>query len=105
MTNDDRSRAESESLRARLSGLMEAILRISEDLDLDVVLQQIADSARSLTAARYGAIATLEDSGDLQDIVISGLSPEEQHAMTSMGPPGRGHVRIPERSVRAARDL
>ena len=86
--NDDRSRAESESLRARLSGLIEAILRISEDLDLDVLLQQIAESARSLTAARYGAIATLDDSGDLQDMVISGLSPEEQHAMTSKDPQG-----------------
>ena len=86
MKNDDRFRAEGDSLRARLSGLIEAILRISEDLDLDVVLQQIADSARSLTGARYGAIATLDDSGDLQDVVISGLSPEEEHALASQYP-------------------
>ena len=88
MKNDDRPREEIDSWRARLSGLIEAILRISEDLDLDVVLQRIADSARSLTGARYGAIATLDDSGDLQDLVISGLSPEEQHAMTSKDPQG-----------------
>ena len=70
-------------MRARLSGLVEAILRISEDLDVDVVLQEIADSARSLTGARYGAIATLDDSGEVQDVVISGLSREEEHAMAS----------------------
>lgn len=32
-------------LRGRLSGLTDAILRISEDLDLDVVLQEVVDSA------------------------------------------------------------
>ena len=38
----DRLRAEIETLRVRLSNLTEAILRISEDLDLDTVLQEVA---------------------------------------------------------------
>ena len=79
-------------MRARLSGLIEAILRISEDLDLDVVLQQIADSARSLTGAHYGAITTLDDSGELQDLVTSGMSPEEHRSMLS-NPHGRSVFR------------
>ena len=41
----DRLSAENAMLRSRLSGLTEAILRISEDLDLDTVLQAVADSA------------------------------------------------------------
>ena len=84
MSEDDRLRAENEALRARLSGLTEAILRISDDLDLDVVLQEIADSARSLTDARYGAITTLDESGELQDLLISGMTPEEKQALLEL---------------------
>ena len=36
------------------------------------------ESARTLTRARYGAIATIADSGQLQDSFISGLTPEEK---------------------------
>lgn len=70
-------RAENETLRTRLSTLTDAILRISEDLELDVVLQEVVDSARSLTGARYSAIITVDDAGKLQDLLISGLTPEE----------------------------
>jgi len=68
-------------LRARMSGLTDAILRISEDLDVDVVLREVVDSARALTGARYGAIATLDDAGELQDLLLSGTSPEQEHAI------------------------
>ena len=74
----DRLRAENEVLRARLSGLTEAILRISEDLDLDTVLQEVADSARMLTGARYAAITTVDNAGGLQDLLFSGVSEEEK---------------------------
>ena len=84
MSGDDRLRAENEALRARLSGLTEAILRISEDLDLDLVLQEIVDSARSLTDARYGAITTLDESGELQDLLISGMTSEEKQALLEL---------------------
>ena len=68
-------------LRARMLGLTDAILRISEDLDVDVVLQEVVDTARELTGARYGAIATLDDAGGLQDLVLSGLSGEQQQVV------------------------
>ena len=80
--------AENNTLRERLSALIDAILRISEDLDLDVVLQQIADSARSLTDARYSAIATVDNAGNLQDLLISGATAEEQQEVSSF-PHGR----------------
>ena len=61
--------------------MTEAILRISEDLDLDTVLQEVVDNARSLTGARYSAIFTLDDSGEFQDLLISGVSPEEKQLL------------------------
>ena len=63
--------------------LAEAVLRINEDLDLEVVLQGVVDGARSLTDARYGAITTLDDAGNLQDLVFSGLAPEDRQEMVA----------------------
>ena len=51
-----------ETLHGRLSMLNRAALRINENLELERVLQEMADSARALTDARYGAIAILKDS-------------------------------------------
>ena len=65
-------------LRSRLSGLTEATLRISEDLDLDAVLQEVVDGARILTGTRYGAITTVNEAGELQDVLFSGLSPADE---------------------------
>ena len=77
-----------ESLEARLSELVAAILRISEDLDVDMVLQEVVDGARSLTGARYGAITTLDDDGDFQSLLVSGLTADEQTELLSF-PRGR----------------
>ena len=48
----DSLKREIETLRNRLSGLSEAGVRITEDLDLDTVLQEVVDAARSLTRPR-----------------------------------------------------
>lgn len=77
VSDGERLRAENETLRARLSSLTDAILRISEDLDLDTVLQEVTDGARSLTEARYTALTTYDESGDMRDLLISGLGAEE----------------------------
>ena len=77
LNEGDRLRAENETLRARISGLTEAILRISEDLDLDTVLQEVADGARSLTGARYAALITHDEEGEPQDVLISGLTDQQ----------------------------
>ena len=55
----------------------EASLHINESLDLDTVLQEILDSARSLTDARYGVLITPDDSGQVDDFLASGLTPDE----------------------------
>ena len=63
--------------RERLSELVAAVLRISASLDVDAVLREVVDSARALTGARYGLIATIDDAGRPQEFVTSGMTPEE----------------------------
>ncbi len=80
---DERDR-EIASLRDRLSRLSQASLRITEDLDYNAVLQGVLDSARSLTGARYGVIATFDDAGQVQDYLSSGLIPQEEESLWAM---------------------
>ena len=44
---------------------------------MTAVLQEVVDSARALTGARYGVIATVDDSGRVRDFVTSGFTPDE----------------------------
>ncbi len=66
---------------ARISRLSAAILRISQSLDLATVLEEAAESARALTGARSGVITTIDERGEVQDLVTSGLPPEECRKM------------------------
>ena len=68
---------ENEGLRERLALLTQASLRINESLDFDTVLQEVLDSARSLTGARYGAITLFDDSGSLINLLFSGVTEQE----------------------------
>ena len=81
MTSSDALRRENEALRDRISRLHEAILRISGSLDLNTVLQQVVDSARALTGARYSVITTIDESKDVRDFVSSGFTPEENRRL------------------------
>lgn len=68
----------------RLIELSEAILRINENLDFCSVLEEVAHSARVLTGARYGGITVLDDSGQLEEFVTSGLTPEEHKTLAEL---------------------
>ena len=72
------------ALRERLSRLSEASLHITEDLDLDAVLQGVLDGARSLTGARMGGVTILDDSGHLQDFITSGLTDEDHQRFVNL---------------------
>ena len=80
---DDQAREIAE-LRDRLSRLSRASLRINESIDFDTVLQGVLDSACSLTGARYGVITLLDESGQVQDFVTSGLTQEEHRRFTDL---------------------
>ena len=69
------------ALRARISALSAASLRISASLDLDTVLREIVETAQSLTGARYGSSATIDEAGAPQDFVTSGITEAEHRAM------------------------
>ena len=81
MDNPDELRQENAALRERISKLGAAILRISASLDLDTVLREIVDSARALTGARYGMIATVDEAGGIEEFIAPGLTPEERRHM------------------------
>ena len=80
---------EIEALRSRFSKLSEASRRVSENLDINIVLQEVIDNARYLTGARYGALLTYEPSGAIQDFITSGLSAEEIEGLKTL-PQGLG---------------
>ena len=72
------------ALEERLTRLSEASLSINDGLDLDVVLQRVLDSARSLTGARFGLMTTLDESGKIEDLLASGMTTEEAQALWQM---------------------
>jgi len=74
-------RRQNEALRERVARLSDAVLRISASLDLDTVLQEVVDSARTLTGARVGVIVTVDDAGRVEEFVTSGFTPDEKDEM------------------------
>ncbi len=87
--NSDELLRENAALRERLTRLSEASRRINESLDFDTVLQDVVDSARGLTASRYGAITVLGETGQKPDFIVSGLTREEHQGLWEM-PQGLG---------------
>ena len=83
--------AEVEKSRTRLARLSEVSRRITESWDLDTVLQEVVDGARSLTTARYGALGTFDDSGHVRQFITSGITPEQRHLLGSL-PSGLGII-------------
>ena len=75
-TRDDAAREGEATLTA-------AILRIGASLDLDTVLREVVESARALTGAAYGVIATADEAGQPRDFVTSGMTEEQHRTMDS----------------------
>ena len=93
-----------ESLEDRLARLSNAVLRVSSSLDLDTVLREVVDSARALTGARYGVIATVDGAGRIDAFVTSGFTAEEQGRMAAWedGPRLFAHFRGLQAPLRLA---
>ena len=73
MKSPDELIREIKTLRHRISSLSGAVLRINSSLDVDTVLNEIADSARTLTGARYAVITVFDDPGQVE-YVASGFT-------------------------------
>ena len=80
----DGLKREIETLRDRLSGLSEAGVRITEDLDLDTVLQEVVDAARSLIGARISGLTILDEAGELMSFITSGMTAEEHQRFVDL---------------------
>ena len=81
MNESDATRPETDPPGDRLSRLSEASLRINETLEFDDVLQEVVESARTLTGARYGMMATLNQSGGSEHFFSSGTTAEEHRQL------------------------
>ena len=75
------SNLQNQSRRSRASRLSAAIQRIGASTDRGTFLTEVAESARSLTRARYGAITAVDETGRPRESFVSGLTPEEQQKL------------------------
>ena len=100
----DQLRQRNRMLEDRISSLCAAVLRVSTSLDLETVLHEIVDSARALTGACYGLIATVDDVGQPQDFVTAGLASSVHAVMAEWlaGPRLFAHFRDLPESLRVA---
>ena len=74
---------ENKLLRQRSDAFSTAMLRITASLEVGTVLEEVVDSARSLTAARYGILATVDSAGRPLDLVSSGFTDDEKRELRS----------------------
>lgn len=78
-----------DSTGRQTAGLVEAGLALASELDLDALLQRIADLAREVVGARYGAVGVVGDDGLLLRFVYSGIDQETADLIGDL-PHGRG---------------
>ncbi|MFF8475657.1 GAF domain-containing protein [Streptomyces sp. NPDC015414] len=68
--------AQVRAARDRVHTLLEAVLAVGSDLDLEVVLHRIVESAVALVDAQYGALGVLGDEGTIKQFVTVGMDEE-----------------------------
>src|SRR6059036_411507 len=73
----------------RLTELLNAVLSVSQGLDLDATLRRIVESAVALVDARYGALGVLREGGGLAAFVHVGIDQELADRMGAL-PEGKG---------------
>jgi serine phosphatase RsbU (regulator of sigma subunit) len=76
----------------RLQGLLDAVLAVSQELELPAVLHRIVTTAMDLVHARYGALGLLDETGEqLARFIPVGLTEAERNALAGVDlPHGQG---------------
>ncbi|MBL7619935.1 MULTISPECIES: PP2C family protein-serine/threonine phosphatase [unclassified Frankia] len=76
----------------RVQALLDAVLVVSRELELPVVLRQIVSTAMELVGARYGALGVLDAEGEsLAEFIPIGLTEREYRDLAGVElPHGRG---------------
>src|SRR5215813_1367892 len=75
--------------RDRVNALFEAVVAVGGNLDLEVVLRGIVESAVTLVDARYGAMGVIGEGGRLTEFIPVGVTEEEIRRIHHW-PEGRG---------------
>ena len=75
--------------RDRVHVLLEAVIAVGGNLDLEIVLRKIIETAVPLVQARYGALGVIGDDGRLTEFIPVGLD-EAQIAAIDHWPEGHG---------------
>ena len=75
--------------RDRVNALFEAVVAVGTNLDIEVVLRGIVESAVTLVDARYGAMGVIGEGGRLVEFIPVGLTEEEIRRIHHW-PEGRG---------------
>jgi signal transduction histidine kinase len=73
----------------RLAALVEAGMVLASEIELEGLLQRIADLAREVIAARYAAVGVVGEDGTLVRFVYSGIDDHTANAIGEL-PTGRG---------------
>jgi hypothetical protein len=78
--------------QGRMQALLEAVLAVSRELELPVVLRQVVSASMQLVNARYGALTVLRENREgLEEFIPLGLSEIERQDLAGVNPPhGRG---------------
>ena len=63
--------------RDRVNALFEAVMAVGTNLDIEIVLRGIVQSAVSLVDARYGAMGVIGDDDRLAEFIPVGLTEDE----------------------------
>jgi signal transduction histidine kinase len=84
-----RQRQELVVYNRQLDAVNGAITSISRAIDLNQVLQNIADAARDLVPSRYAALGVADESGKIIDFITSGITQEQRSAIGTL-PVGNG---------------
>lgn len=86
----------------RLRALVEAGMALASELDLDALLQRIADLAREVVDAEYAAVGVVGDEGELARFIYSGIDKETADRIGDL-PIGRGVLGVLVREARPLR--
>lgn len=68
--------AQVRATRDRVHTLLDAVLAIGSDLDLDVVLRRITESAVAVVDAEYGALGVVGEEGRIKQFITVGVDEE-----------------------------
>jgi signal transduction histidine kinase len=77
----ERDAGSSAEARALLRAFSDAVVAMTSDLDVETILQRIADSARQLVGAQYAAIGIPDSEGGFASFITSGIDEEQRRAI------------------------